>query len=93
MFLVEWRIGKAAEKAPNPKLQAPEKLQISSTKKSISTCEAGQLQQGRWNALPMTILGFGVWDFSGAWNLGFGAFSGGPIGNVEEPQTTLIHVA
>jgi hypothetical protein len=24
--------------------------------------------------LPTPALGFGVWDFSGAWSLGFGAF-------------------
>jgi len=42
---------------PNPKLQAPEKLQISSFK----------TDRGRG-----AHLGFGVWDFSGAWCLELG---------------------
>jgi hypothetical protein len=46
----------------------------------------------------MPILGFGVWDFSGAWSLGFGAFSGAlPIRhsteNIEEAETSLAGVA
>src|SRR6266511_3293976 len=43
-------------KAPNSKLQTPKKLQVPSSK-------AASLRQ---------VLEFEVWDFSGAWCLGFG---------------------
>ncbi len=43
-------------KAPNPKNQIPKKLQVQSSK-------AASLPQ---------VLEFEVWDFFGAWGLGFG---------------------
>ena len=46
-------------KTPNTKLQTPKKLQISSSNSAVS----------------MRHLGFGAWNFSGAWCLGFGGGS------------------
>jgi len=46
-------------KTPKTKLQTPKKLQISSSNSAVS----------------LRHLGFGAWDFSGAWCLGFGVWS------------------
>jgi len=45
-------------KTPNTEIQTPEKLQISSSNTTA----------------PLRHLGFGAWDFSAAWCLGFGVF-------------------
>jgi len=56
-----FREGDPLIKAPKTKHQTPKKLQVPSSK-------AASLRQ---------VLGFEVWDFSGAWCLGFGvSFSG-----------------
>src|SRR6266705_2583072 len=46
-------------KTPRNKLQTPKNLQISSSKSAVS----------------LSHLGFGAWNFSGAWCLGFGVSS------------------
>src|SRR6266511_3854025 len=48
-------------KTPKTKLQTPKKLQISSSNSAVS----------------LRHLGFGAWNFSGAWCLGFGVGSSG----------------
>jgi len=50
-------------KTPKTKLQTPEKLQLPSSK-------AASLRQ---------VLEFEVWDFSGAWCLGFGILADRPL--------------
>src|SRR5258705_363577 len=70
MFSVEWRIGKA----PNPKLQAPEKLQIPSTKTSLSrrvkrptptrvVKRASHADFGLWSSGFFWSLELGLWSF------------------------------
>src|SRR6185436_3131197 len=49
------------EEAPNPKHQAPEKSQASSSK----ICDS---------LAPLRPLGLGIWSFSGVWSLVLGAF-------------------
>src|SRR3989440_190397 len=51
----------ARREAPNPKLQAPKKLQAPNPKPS---------------AVPCSFLELGIWNFFGAWSLGFGASAG-----------------
>src|SRR5256714_3653823 len=51
----------ARREAPNPKLQAPKKLQAPNPNPS---------------AVPCSFLELGIWNFLGAWSLGFGASAG-----------------
>src|SRR5882672_994048 len=58
------------------KLQAPEKLQIPSSPKSAWEARSAALVGvGVLHVFEMPVLMFGVWDFSGAWNLELGASS------------------
>jgi hypothetical protein len=62
------------KKAPNPKLQAPEKSQTPKPKMSVGSafhrpCWCWPLFTG----LETLVLVLGIWSFSGAWSLVFGA--------------------
>jgi hypothetical protein len=59
-------------KAPNTKLQTPKKIQVPMTKVQIPKKLQFPNSKLRLMRL-MHYLEFGVWDLSGAWNLGFGA--------------------
>jgi hypothetical protein len=75
MFSVEWRIGKSS------KLQAPSSRKIPNSKaqnqrgKRVTTL----VRVGRFTRLEMLVLVLGIWSFSGAWSLEFGAFSSAPL--------------
>jgi hypothetical protein len=82
---IRWRIGKA----PSSKLQAPEKLQIPSTKNEhLETCEAANTNKGGGTGFPRRFwaLEFGIFLELGAWSLELLA-SLSPTGNVEELKT------
>jgi membrane-associated PAP2 superfamily phosphatase len=60
--------------APNSKLQAPEKLQTSTSKQIIGA----------------EFLKFGAWMFSGCWMLVLGAFPRATISALFHPQSSIL---
>src|SRR5439155_13143624 len=64
--------GQWSGKAPNPKVQVPNKSQTPNSKQCIS--RARSLEFGNWSFLGIWTLVRGAWIFSGVWILVFGVF-------------------
>src|SRR5581483_6082435 len=91
-MMTSWALERTRVEAPNPKLQAPEKLQTSSSNSKVGRRSPSapniycsrRATRSESDALPS--LEFGAWDFVGAWSLGFGA---SPLHSLRDSQHHL----